>query len=69
VKKKEKWRGTKPFVCELCRRELFHSFYDARTKMGPWAILCVICFGEKGVGLGLGKGQKYDMNTLEKLEG
>lgn len=64
-----KWKSEKPQVCDMCRRRLFGAFYDARTILGPWAILCVICHAEIGVGLGTGKGQKYDMDTLEKLEG
>lgn len=32
--------------------------YDGKTITGPWANMCDDCFGEHGVGLGTGKGQK-----------
>lgn len=32
--------------------------YDARTKGGSWAYLCHPCFKARGVGLGLGRGQR-----------
>jgi hypothetical protein len=31
--------------------------------------MCTKCFEEKGVGLGVGKGQKYSVETKKKLEG
>lgn len=32
--------------------------YDAKTVHGPWANLCTSCFMERGIGVGLGKGQR-----------
>ena len=51
------WRGSKE--CDVCSCTIKDVLYDARTKMGPWATLCGCCYTELGVGLGVGKGQKY----------
>ena len=64
-----KWIGSKPEKCELCEKPFEKFFYDARTKWGQWGLLCLRCVERDGVGLGLGKGQKYDLATLEKVEG
>lgn len=32
--------------------------YDAKTSRGPWAYMCAPCYRERGVGLGLGLGQR-----------
>jgi len=54
------WEGSKP-SCELSRNHRIGSeFYDAKTKMGPWGKLCPSCFRHFAVGLGKGKGQKYE---------
>jgi len=64
-----KWLGGT--TCDLCGRDLntFGSFVDGKTKMGPWALMCSECFKEIGIGTGVGKGQKYDSSTLEKISG
>jgi len=51
--------------CDFCGKV---AKYDGRTKHGPWANMCLICFGEQGVGLGVGKGQylKYRSNGGDK---
>lgn len=65
-----KWLG-EVGRCQNCGDELkvFPNFIDGRTKFGPWALLCPPCHAEIGVGIGLGKGQRYDFSTLEKVEG
>jgi hypothetical protein len=51
------------------------EFIDGRTKSGPWAIMQPRSFAKHGVGLGLGKGQRYRKKSLpsgviwEKIEG
>lgn len=57
--------------CDLCGTDLNEEefFVDGRTIMGPWGLLCVECHGHRGVGLGTGKGQKYDSKTKVKVEG
>lgn len=63
------WTGPAPISCDLCKRNLLATFYDFRVKGGGWAIGCPSCFKEYGSGLGVGKGQEYDKNTLTKLRG
>lgn len=69
--KEKKWMGTWPAKCDLCRGALIKqpTFIDGRTAMGPWALMCEYCHFLDGVGLGTGRGQKYDSKTLIKLEG
>lgn len=67
--RKFKWSGIKPTCCDHCHEELEGSFVDGRTIYGPWAILCKTCHATIGCGLGAGRGQKYNLETLEKEEG
>lgn len=66
-----KWTGRKPSVCDIpnCGTPITNFWVDGRTTFGPWANMCPACFTKYGVGLGLGKGQKYDARTLIKVEG
>jgi hypothetical protein len=69
---KKKWYGTWPADCDLCDVDLeaCNYFVDGRIKNSyTWAMMCPICHKFEGVGLGTGRGQKYDSKTLEKLEG
>lgn len=51
--------------CDICHQGLAKDpmgqviRVDGRTKHGPWADMCEECFQLYGVGLGLGKGQRY----------
>jgi hypothetical protein len=65
----KKWNGSKPEDCQLCDRPLKKSFVDGRVRGSNWHILCEVCHIKFGVGLGVGRGQKYDLKTLEKVEG
>lgn len=67
--KVKKWVGSEIKNCQRCNEVIEDVFYDANTYLGHWLILCEGCFHKFGMGLGLGLGQKYDMATLEKLEG
>ncbi len=66
---KKKWMGRVPVRCEGCGDILEGVFIDGKTAFGHWAIMCDNCYTTHGVGLGIGKGQKYDLKTLEKIEG
>lgn len=47
--------------CDLCPRgDEVIAQYDGKTKWGPWANMCEKHFAEAGVGLGTGKGQKFE---------
>ena len=65
------WMGTRPSSCDICRGYITKTFVDGKTKMGPWAILCLGCHKSKGCGLGTGKGQRYELVNAEfvKVEG
>jgi len=66
---KVKWQGSKPEKCDVCHQTFEKFFVDGKTQMGPWGLLCLACHHRVGVGLGTGRGQKYDLATLEKVEG
>ena len=65
----KKWMGKTPEKCDLCEQQLDRWFVDSRTIRGYWALMCMGCFKEWGIGLGLGKGQMYNLETLSKVEG
>lgn len=52
-----------PQVCDLCNVPFSKVMYDCATRMGPWGNLCEGCFKVQGVGVGTGKGQKYERGT------
>ena len=68
--KMKKWLGPKPQKCDLCRGKFVDNhFIDGATIYGPWALMCTTCHSHFGHGLGTGRGQLYNLTTLEKLEG
>lgn len=71
LKKMKKWLGPLPY-CDFknpsrpgCSPMTF--FVDGKTSLGTWALMCPSHFKIYGCGLGCGKGQKYDGETLEKI--
>ena len=69
MRERKKWLGTLPEKCDICGIILTAVFIDSRTIRGPWANMCSKCHKEYGCGTGTGYGQKYDINTTEKIEG
>ncbi len=67
----KKWMGPRPALCDVCSTELEEQEYwvDGATQYGPWGNMCPACHRQVGMGLGTGRGQKYDCQTLVKLEG
>lgn len=65
---KLRWYGILPKNCDICGGKLRREFIDGRTNLGPWAIMCSDCFKTSGVGLGIGKGQKYSIPGGQKIE-
>ena len=53
------WASAVTKNCQACGRVLHSAFYDARLKDGVWGIVCDPCFQIRGVGLGVGRGQRY----------
>ena len=47
--------------CDLCGTPHFNVLVDGKTKMGPWALMCLKCHAANGGKLGLGLGQKYQI--------
>jgi len=64
-----RWTGSIPDHCEICEQSFEGVFIDGKTFGGPWALMCHRCHITNGGELGLGKGQMYDLLTLEKIEG
>jgi hypothetical protein len=50
-------------TCDICKQEDLMIYIDGKTQFGPWANMCLDCFYENGVGLGLGKGQCYQWDS------
>lgn len=42
--------------CDICKSR--PAAVDGKTRMGPWAYMCIPCHEVHGVGLGLGRGQR-----------
>jgi predicted RNA-binding Zn-ribbon protein involved in translation (DUF1610 family) len=64
------WRGHLPATCDFCHKPITGKwFVDGNTNWGSWANMCPNCFMMNGVGIGPGKGQKYDAVTGRKLQG
>jgi hypothetical protein len=60
------WMGDKPKDCDICHKALGDSFVDGATTMGPWGIMCKNCFPVFGVGLGIGRGQRYEKQSDDR---
>ena len=60
-----------PKECDLCHNPFGFKntkfFVDGATKMGMWAIMCDACHKYKGCGLGTGRGQRYNHESLQKV--
>lgn len=52
------WQGTVPAYDDFTQK-IENEFIDGKTQMGPWAFMTPTSFRSLGVGLGLGKGQRY----------
>jgi hypothetical protein len=63
------WLSEVPKKCQICGGPLKEAFVDGATVFGPWAIMCIACHRGHGRGLGLGRGQKFDVATKEKIDG
>jgi len=56
-------------ICDLCGKKPLKYFVDGKLIEGPWALICDRCFPSRGVGLGIGYGQKYSAKTNIQLAG
>ena len=65
------WQSGHPTACDICEASITNEFIDGKTTFGPWGIMCSSCHAANGIGLGLGRGQKYRkiIEHFEKVEG
>lgn len=57
------WVGKPPEICEVCGTKIYTCFIDGRLDDGRWAVMCLECWFNFGVGLGVGEGQKYQLEN------
>ena len=62
----KKWLGVVT-NCDICGQPFTDVFIDGRTITGQWGLMCPSCHEVHGVGLGAGKGQKYNAVTKEAI--
>jgi len=48
--------------CDICDTRNLKVFIDGVTKSGTWANMCLSCHHEYGRGLGVGRGQSYQIH-------
>jgi hypothetical protein len=53
------WVGQPDANCDLCGNPIGKLFVDGRTRMGSWANMCRACHSAYGLGVGTGKGQRF----------
>jgi hypothetical protein len=47
--------------CDVCSQPFGKVMFDARVLRGPWGNVCQTCFDRDCEGLGIGRGQKYEL--------
>jgi hypothetical protein len=62
---KLKWQSKVPGECDLCENKIKKTFIDGRTYGGQWGYMCARCHAMQGVGLGTGRGQKYQLDSSD----
>jgi hypothetical protein len=55
------WLGRVPVTCDVCSKSIETKFFDARVG-GSWGNVCESCFEEYDGQLGLGQGQRYELD-------
>ena len=66
------WMSKDPERCDICMGVIGPEFVDGRTTYGGWwACMCLACHRNVGVGLGIGRGQRYQRrnDVFVKVEG
>lgn len=62
TKKPNTWYGEPPDRCQLCDCEIDAVFIDGVVAGAGWAFMCEKCHVKNGIGLGVGRGQKYQFD-------
>ena len=60
------WLSDPPDKCDVGGEAITTTFIDGKSKFGPWGFMCPICFALDGIGLGVGRGQKYELQDNGK---
>ena len=55
------WIGPAPETCDICGLPIEKVFIDGATRFGVWGSMCPSCHVLDGRGLGVGRGQKYEL--------
>ena len=66
------WQGEKPTQCDACEGDFLRStsFVDGVIHCSTgstWGLFHVTCFKRHNGTYGVGRGQRYDMKTLERI--
>jgi len=62
-----RWCSPAPKACDLCGKPVTKTFIDGKVRGSSWACMCRTCWAFNGVGLGTGKGQRYDLDKASGL--
>lgn len=57
------WLSTPPISCDRCSAAIESRFFDARGVGNRWGCFCQRCFDEMHCSLGMGRGQRYEINA------
>ncbi len=57
------WLGGAPDKCDIGMEPITDVFVDGATRFGPWGCLCPSCHAQYGYGLGVGRGQLYQLQS------
>jgi hypothetical protein len=60
-----KWGSRVPAECDLCQAKIKKVFVDGKVYGGSWGYMCMQCYQLNGLGLGVGRGQKYELDQAD----
>jgi len=58
-----------PTHCDYCTQQLKDFVVDGKSPMGQWGFFCLACVRRLGIKFGVGRGQKFDLKTGQKVAG
>jgi hypothetical protein len=58
-----------PDRCGICKNKLTHTLYDVKTVLGPWEVLCGVCYELFGVPIGQRYHRDAGTTSFVKVEG
>jgi hypothetical protein len=65
VRRPVRWLSPRE-ACDLCHIDISDKpFVDGKLVGGPWALMCEACHRQFGIGLGTGRGQRYDRDGVK----